>query len=985
MKKLALFVLFVACFIDVVSAQSCTCQDSSKILFHLSFDSGFQADSKGSGVPVNIRNFPDLVSGVSGQAARFKRGKYLQYMSKCNLNKAEGSIAMWIKIPDTNEGPQREIFSLFKEDGPDNAGSSSLKLQLLNQYLFFSYLRTQRDDVVISPEIPLSDKEEWHHFVFTWNSHKGASVYLDGKIIANNMLRKWAPQDFDSFFLGAYNDNGEQSWRGAVDELYIYNREMTADEVRASYTTYRSFSAEVTVKDAFLTSSVPGFLNVSIENPGTQQITLTNLSFTVKDSANVTVYTHMLDSITVAGLQDSLEKLAINIAQPGKYTFTVSYTENGNTKGIDSMVEVLSDTATVQPPLSPPLLVTQINATSQAPTAKAGTTTVVDSPIGTYLEAGTNWHDRFAYEFQVPAADVGTVYVAKITIPDDKPRTMEVLLQDMTGNGQRQAQSGVFTGDEYPSSNGMIELSLNFWPTSTKQAFIFMTSESGGPAAIKDIRIYKLTDLPHVADSGIYSGAAGARTAGLFFEDPILHMAYGTDSDMPGFEKATDRLITYMKSFGQKLFDYPVAWYGGPMYGSTAESLQPDLTNNGQGGLRPHPDGYPAYLLKRLHAEGMKFNAGLHLHTLPSLSEYAITDSGKIVHGQETAINMNKDGELIYGNFHGTDPNYNPADSIVMKAVENVVAEVVDRYGDEPALNGISLVMARPTLFTFGSIASGYNDTNLKRFQQEAQITIPTYVANDPDRFKNSYTWLMGNPTAKAAWIDWRCHVLYNQYYKLSQIVAAKRSDLKLILNVFVHLSNNQRMADYVHNPSLDVLKEIGIDPALYANNPNLVFNYTIVPADYRWTRMSNYGGEKFEDNRTVMTAPEVIAPFNNRTDMGVTIFDRYWEDAIGAEQPLPGLSYPETPWRASTLNATGFFAVEPYMLALNNLDVTSITKGGFATGTSGTEKDIESFSKALSALPAVKFDTVSTATDPVRVRRKVVDAVVFLCVELFT
>jgi hypothetical protein len=114
-----------------------------------------------------------------------------------------------------------------------------------------------------------------------------------------------------------------------------------------------------------------------------------------------------------------------------------------------------------------------------------------------------------------------------------------------------------------------------------------------------------------------------------------------------------------------------------------------------------------------------------------------------------------------------------------------------------------------------------------------------------------------------------------------------------------------------------------------------------------------------------------------DHANVSVTIHDRYWEDAIGREAPLQGLSeigVKEMVWRASTLNPAGFNSLEPYVFALHHLDATRIVKGGYVLGTLGMEQELEPFSRALGTLPAVRFEDVPAAVDPVRIRQRTFD-----------
>lgn len=947
-------------------------------LFHLSFEKGFAAQAKGKNTPEN-KNLPALVDGIRGKAAYFEKGQTLQFQSLHNLNKQQGTLSLWVKMPARQEGKKGGPFVLFNENGPGTKGSLHYTWDMLNQRMRFQ-LRDPRESIVYYSKLLPSDQPEWHHLAITWNEKKGVSLYVDGQQASTGWMPNWKHQNHPFFFLGALNEKGEQAWNGALDEIYIYSREITEAEARQAYLQYRRFTAEVSIKDPFLSSGKAEFVHVALHNPGEQEIQLQQLAYQLSGPNGKVLESGNLPNHTLPGLKRGFVKIPLLVQAAGEYSLTVTYSEGQKTKMVTSPLHVLSTQSSTHSAPATQKLVAQIDAATRHPIAQAGSSTVVTSPLGKYRESGPARHNRFVLEFEVQ--DVNEPHVAFITFPDDKERTMEVLLQDFANTRDYQAHTGIYTGGEFPLSNRMQEHRIVFWPRSKRQAFIFMTAETAKPAAVKEIKIYRVSHLEANQPPTVFKGSAPARRTGLYYEDPVLNLSFGTSAQLDGFSQTTDRLISYLKSFGQTEFEYPIAWYAGPLYGTWAEPFQPDI-DGAQGGTRPHPDGFPAYLLKRLDQEGMKFNAGLHIHTLPSLNKYALADSAKVMQGEETVINVNKDGKLWYGYWHGADPNYNAADPRVMQAVQEVVSEVCERYGQEPALKAVSLVITRPKLYTFASLESGYNDINLTRFQQESNIKIPGYVAGDPKRFSNSYNWLMANPAAKKAWIDWRCKVLYEHYNQMGNLVAAHRSDLKLILNLFVHLTHNNRLADYLNQNPVEVLREMGIDPALYKDNPNLQLNYTFVPADLRWKRV-NYEPDTHEVNRTIMTAPEVVASLQPLKNVGVTIHDRYWEDPVGRTHQMEGLQklgVQEFTWRVTTFNPVSYHSLEPYVLALNNLEATTITKGGYLIGTFGMEKEIQRFSDAFHALPAVKFEDVATATDPVRIRQQVVDGQLYFYV----
>ncbi|MBQ1726211.1 MAG: hypothetical protein II039_02365 [Treponema sp.] len=87
-----------------------------------------------------------------------------------------------------------------------------------------------------------------------------------------------------------------------------------------------------------------------------------------------------------------------------------------------------------------------------------------------------------------------------------------------------------------------------------------------------------------------------------------------------------------------------------------------------------------------------------------------------------------------------------------------------------------------------------------------------------------------------------------------------------------------------------------------------------------------------------------------------------------------------ECPWRVTTINPSGRAALKHYAVPFRYHDVLGLSKGGFLIGTYGTEEVLVPFIQAFRALPAVAFDDVPCAGDPlVKVRRKVFDGKTYL------
>ena len=85
-------------------------------------------------------------------------------------------------------------------------------------------------DVVIRDNGPLLNDNVWHHLVATWDNTDQAKIYVDGK------LTDFAPHNANSFLLTNMRigsaASGIRHFNGLIDEVRVYNRALTALEVK---------------------------------------------------------------------------------------------------------------------------------------------------------------------------------------------------------------------------------------------------------------------------------------------------------------------------------------------------------------------------------------------------------------------------------------------------------------------------------------------------------------------------------------------------------------------------------------------------------------------------------------------------------------------------------------------------------------------------------------------------------------------------------
>lgn len=955
-----------------------TKKEALETLFHLDFENNFKANtSSGTAVPTN-KNLPKLVKGIVGKGTTLKNGQVMRYLSKGIVNKKHGAISAWIRTPEKNNPANMVI---FREDGPNTAGGNSLWFWYHAGRGLRIDPRDPGDNYTVMFKTRTWEKGEWHHVIYCWDSESGTKCYIDGQLACNASGQggvktfvplKWQPRIYEALLLGAHTKNGASPWTGVIDEVKFYNRPLDNREAYKEYAHIGKALVAVEVLDPYLFAGKTEKVNIVLNELASPKAKY-DISYVLRDKNNAKIASGKIGQVTV--VRDKIKQISLELTLPtkGKYELLLKLSKNGKDTLVKAHVYALLEKEEAGKFAGKLVLVDEVDAVTLKNLPESAPSKIINSPAGKYREAGLNRYDRFALKFNIK--EPNRPHVAVITYPDDKIRTMEALLQPLEVNGDYQAQTGVYTGGEYPLSNKMLTQEIVFWPQCKKMSFIFMTVNKDQPAAVKNMKIYRIKGGFKRLTVKPFKGSVPARSIGLYHEDPVIEKCYGiTDAEnndmayMPGFETAVDRMLDYHQSFGTDTIHYPLAWYRGPLYGSLAEPHSISA--------RPHPKGFPKYLLRRLAARGMKLNAWLHLHQIDSLKPYIILDEERVYAGEETPVNMRFDNHLFYRAWHGKDPVLNPIDPHVMKAVKKIVTEIVDRYGNEPNFTGITLNTVHHSMFAFGSLESGYNDINLKRFQKDTGIKIPVN-SKDSYRFSKSWKWLMKN--AKQEWIDWRCRKIRQYYKEIAAILTAKRKDIKLGIVMMGYPGTNMT-CDYLNkNKNLwQGCIEQGINPALYEKDKDIVLRTSMLPADLRWRDRSSQTVLGVQDWRTVNLAPEIVKSIAKTANASVNMHDRYFENAVGRKKPLKNLTanrfVKETGWRVSALNANTYHGIENHIAAMNNMDPFTITKGGYGVGSFGIEKELGYFAQAFRTLPAVKFDDVPALSDPVRVRQKVVD-----------
>jgi hypothetical protein len=233
------------------------------------FDEGtgtVAGDSTGNGNNGTIYG-ATWASGKFGNALSFNGiSNYVNLPLSCNT--AEGTLEFWF-LPKSYEGSAyRTIFSVGRLG---NTAVNGLDVYIENGYLITRIWDGSSWRVVYLANVVTLNV--WQQIVLTWGSN-GIKLYLNAGSPGTNSYIG-APQVAGNSYVGWHHEVSNGFFNGAIDEVRVYNRALSAIEVQADFAENPDFSANVLAKVPQGTTQVittlswqgTGNINVTIVSP----------------------------------------------------------------------------------------------------------------------------------------------------------------------------------------------------------------------------------------------------------------------------------------------------------------------------------------------------------------------------------------------------------------------------------------------------------------------------------------------------------------------------------------------------------------------------------------------------------------------------------------------------------------------------------------------------------------------------------------------
>ncbi|MHC4430995.1 MAG: LamG domain-containing protein [Planctomycetota bacterium] len=231
-RKLAYFIFFV--FVFGMHASDAVGQDEDLVL-HLRFDEGsggVTADTSATGLQATFEGDYEWTAGMFGQAVAFTDGRAVLSESD-PLDLTRITVMAWVNpasiVPTLANNHWENLNSIYGKAG--SAGDDSVVLSLTGEDGIHFYVDQGANNNLIVADAGVRTGE-WQHIAGTYdgtvmraflNGEQIGELAVTGDIIANPILPT----------VGGRADTAV-SFVGAVDEVKVYGRALTADEILSS-------------------------------------------------------------------------------------------------------------------------------------------------------------------------------------------------------------------------------------------------------------------------------------------------------------------------------------------------------------------------------------------------------------------------------------------------------------------------------------------------------------------------------------------------------------------------------------------------------------------------------------------------------------------------------------------------------------------------------------------------------------------------------
>jgi len=964
----------------------------------INFDENTNAQTEAGEVVASQQENVSFAEGIRGQAVVVDDGGALVYPTETLVNASRGAISFWVKQDYDAQQTFADSDRIgIDVNGKDEQGKTALLMKCITSTPGVSFVISSsygRLDSGYSRCRKLILKNEWRHYLFSWDSSSGIDVYLDGfrflstrdRIPAKRFatLNKLIPDTLKLFTATGKNENE----RACMDEVCFFNRAVTADEARALYREY--------------VPTYPSLLDYAAETGKASDMRVQLLSPLAKDfSLKAVLETIAGDPLWQATIpvkgSDVKEgndlQLALNLTLPEAVDYRLTFLSDQKRIKTFEITGIQKQSITDAMPVSDTgdvklTLIDEIDCTKEYPDSRYvddGNVMVNKNETGVFREAmGHEKNSGFAYNFNIP--NPGKPYWIEIEYPDDKARTFYTAVeQELRGHGSEEAGNlysqcgtvdtiGVTTGRNNPCTGTMRTKRLLFWPDAKRimvGCFVYLPLIGQAGPALSKIRLYENDGpLPRLAvhtPTGLPARSVGSWNedpsfpAGLWFRRSMENQV----STLDDWKERLKRQVEYLRFTGQNHTIIQTFTYSGDNRG-----IFGILPQNGLGsGYVP---GWQSLSAQTLQREGIRFHVQINDGpTSKGLSrligeEHLSDDPLQAAERGEMAVEMfDRNGAFAKGRLNFLHP-------LVEQAHLKRLAAYRQEFCRLPNFDGILYFLSH--CVTFRNAQCGYGDYTTLLFEEDTGVEIPVDPESS-DRFQQRYDWLQENAWQK--WLDWRCQKVVAFLKKATDVLNPDGgSRYKFVLPFYFTRTDFFPKNTIDNDPGgIDLradFKAMGVDLAMLKENKAVVVEPVSDPLMARL-----YGAHRhYSENVDNLWYSDSFADLYKDLPASALMLSRPNMEVYGWEAPIKKYWWPMGYWgnngrmmAFSSALPDNLYLPQTLAWTLAHCDIKTIDHGWWGNPENGGIDRFQKFYQAYRSIPAVPFDVVAGCTDPVMVR----------------
>lgn len=597
------------------------------------------------------------------------------------------------------------------------------------------------------------------------------------------------------------------------------------------------------------------------------------------------------------------------------------------------------------------------------------------------LGAGDRATEPSWQAYTLAIRQVGVPHAIEIEYPANMPQNLGLSIFEAGAAGEGDVtaiHSGVYVPEEAAPLPPQIETHrILFWPRTRTPILVVMNRRPRGFAAYGKIKVEQLAaHLPEATAQPAPASpqSAGPRLLAAYLQQPVFPENFSasealdpqtrrTFQDWQSFYEGGTRLVEYLKHTGRNTLFIQAVGDGTALYPSLHVRATPRYDSGmlSSEGHDPIHKDVLEMLLRITDREqltlipGVRFTGAL----IPLEIERRRPDGAGV--GIELVGGDGRTYAARYRTDPGSSPLYNPLDPRVQAAMLGVVRELVARYGQHPSFGGVSIELSAQTFAQLPGVAWGLDDRTMGDFAASQGITLPMA---GPDRFRLRAEMLSQEPL-RAKWLWWRAERLAAFYLRLQAEVSRGRPGARLYLSPVglwesIDAERELRRMLPQGTAPIEPLLAVGFAPRLYQGpgQPTLLRPQEAAPSEALSTGVLNL---ELNESR------ELDQEFPQAINLGGLFFHPTHERPLSSFDAT-GMFRGSSVRIAAQASPSGAWNRQRFAHAMATLDPLILADGG-AQLPLGQEGAIRDLVAVYRALPAVRFQTLGDASQPLVVR----------------